>query len=51
MKRVEEHGPFEIHGDRGIMAKFDELLRAFVRQKRMRLPGQVYNPCYRIIAR
>ncbi|HTT07243.1 MAG TPA: nucleotide 5'-monophosphate nucleosidase PpnN [Gammaproteobacteria bacterium] len=49
MKRVEEHGPFEIHGERAIMASLDALLQAFVAQKRMRLPGREYKPCYRIV--
>lgn len=49
MRRVEEHGPFDIHGERDIMSKLDELLRAFVAQQRMRLPGREYMPCYRIV--
>ena len=48
--RVREHGPFEIRGDAAITQQLDELLRAFVEQKRMKLPGTVYEPCYRVIA-
>lgn len=50
MRRVEAHGPFEIHGDKAITAPLDRLLRAFVEQQRMRLPGRAYVPSYRVIA-
>jgi len=51
IRAVEEHGPFQIHGDHDLMAAIDELLRVFVKQKRMKL-GQDesdYQPCYQII--
>jgi hypothetical protein len=32
------------------MSLLDELLAAFVEQKRMRLPGSVYRPVYRLVA-
>ncbi len=32
------------------MRILDELLSAFVAQQRMKLPGSVYTPCYRIVA-
>jgi len=47
---IERHGPFEIHGDAAIMGPMDALLAAFVEQKRMKLPGKDYNPCYRVMA-
>jgi predicted Rossmann-fold nucleotide-binding protein len=50
MRRIEAHGPFEIHGERSIMDPLDRLLRAFVEQRRMRLPGVAYTPCYRLVA-
>ncbi len=49
IRAIEEHGPFEIHGDAEIMNSMDELLTAFVEHHRMRLPGKKYTPCYRII--
>ena len=49
MRRVEKHGPFQIHGDRDIMQALDGLLRAFVEQRRMKISGE-YRPCYRVIA-
>ena len=45
---IERHGPFELSGDPAIMRAMDELLADFVDQQRMKLPGSVYTPCYRI---
>ncbi|MDH7454164.1 nucleotide 5'-monophosphate nucleosidase PpnN [Luteimonas composti] len=49
MRRVEEFGPFQIHGDQDIMQALDALLRAFVQQRRMKISGE-YRPCYQVIA-
>jgi hypothetical protein len=49
IQAIEKHGLFEIQGDARLMAQLDELLSAFVDQGRMKLPGSVYKPCYRII--
>ncbi len=49
LRRVEEHGPFEIHGDPDMMEALDALLRAFVEQRRMKIAGD-YVPCYRVVA-
>jgi len=46
---IEEYGPFELSGDPQIMALLDGLLRAFVDAGRMKLPGTVYQPCYRLV--
>jgi predicted Rossmann-fold nucleotide-binding protein len=48
IRRVEEFGPFEIHGDDDIMQALDALLRAFVQQHRMKIAGD-YRPCYRVV--
>jgi predicted Rossmann-fold nucleotide-binding protein len=48
LRAIEEDGPFEIDGDREIMLALDALLASFVEQQRMKLPGSVYKPCYRI---
>ncbi len=48
MRRIEQHGPFEIRGDKAIMASLDGLLRAFVEQSRMKMSGE-YKPCYRVV--
>jgi hypothetical protein len=49
IRAIEEHGPFEIRGDKAIMARLDALLRAFVEQHRMKLPGRAYEPCFRVV--
>ena len=49
LRAIEERGPFEISGDRDVMRPLDELLKAFVRQKRMKLVGGEYQPCYRLV--
>ena len=49
MRRIEQHGPFEIHGAPDMMQALDGLLRAFVEQRRMKIAGE-YRPCYRVVA-
>jgi predicted Rossmann-fold nucleotide-binding protein len=49
IRAIEQHGPFEIHGEGQIMGPMDVLLSSFVAQSRMKLPGKVYEPCYRVI--
>ena len=49
MRRVEEFGPYQIHGDPDMMQSLDALLQAFVEQHRMKIAGQ-YKPCYEIVA-
>jgi pyrimidine/purine-5'-nucleotide nucleosidase len=49
IKAIDALGPFELHGDKEVMALLDELLSAFVAQKRMKLAGE-YRPCYRLVA-
>ncbi len=49
VRAVETHGPFELHADRDIAQALDSLLRSFVADQRMRLPGQVYTPCYKVV--
>jgi pyrimidine/purine-5'-nucleotide nucleosidase len=49
MREIEKHGLFEIHGDEQIMSAMDDLLSAFVKQKRMKISAEKYKPCYRII--
>jgi predicted Rossmann-fold nucleotide-binding protein len=50
IQAIETLGPYELAGDPAIMRLLDELLAAFVAQKRMRLPGSVYRPVYRLVA-
>ena len=50
VRAIRERGPFEIRGDADIMDSLDELLAAFVRDHRMKLPGgKAYEPCYRLV--
>ncbi|HXO63340.1 MAG TPA: nucleotide 5'-monophosphate nucleosidase PpnN [Steroidobacteraceae bacterium] len=50
IQAIERHGPYELAGDPHLMRMLDELLAAFVAQRRMRLPGSVYKPVYRLVA-
>jgi hypothetical protein len=49
IRSIEEHGHFEIHGEKVIMQSLDRLLESFVKQHRMKLPGKAYTPCYKIV--
>jgi hypothetical protein len=49
IKAIEAKGPYELAGDIAIMQPLDELLAAFVAQQRMRLPGSIYKPVYRLV--
>jgi predicted Rossmann-fold nucleotide-binding protein len=49
IRAIEQHGPFELRGDPGLMTAMDALLTSFVAQHRMKLPGKKYTPCYRIV--
>ena len=50
VRAIEEFGPYEIHGEPALMRRLDELLHAFVKQHRMKLPGgAAYEPCYRVV--
>ncbi len=51
IRLVEEHGPFELRGERTITSALDQLLNDFVAQGRMRLTDPAeYVPCYRVVA-
>ena len=49
IRDIERNGPYELVGDPSVMGHLDALLAAFVAQQRMKLPGSVYTPCYRIV--
>jgi len=49
IRAIEQHGRFQIRGDKSIMEPMDALLASFVAQHRMKLPGKKYNPCYEIV--
>ena len=50
IQAIEREGPYELAGDPAVMRLLDELLAAFVSQRRMRLPGSTYRPVYRLVA-
>ena len=50
IKAIERCGPYELSGDASIMRLLDDLLTAFVAQRRMKLPGTEYRPVYRLVA-
>jgi predicted Rossmann-fold nucleotide-binding protein len=50
VRAIEQYGPFELSGDPQIMGPLDLLLRSFVAQRRMKLAGSEYKPCYRLVA-
>src|SRR6201991_3199647 len=50
VKAIAAHGPFVIDGEPEIMRALDDLLKAFVEQHRMKLPGgTAYEPCYVVL--
>ena len=46
---IAREGPFELAGEAALMRLLDRLLNAFVHQRRMKLPGSSYVPCYRLV--
>ncbi len=49
IRSIEQHGPYEVRGDAKMLAALDTLLASFVASERMKLPGEAYVPCYRIV--
>lgn len=49
IQAIQEHGLFEIRGEKKIMQPLDQLLESFVQQNRMKLPGSKYTPCYKVV--
>ena len=45
---IERQGPFTINGSTAVMRLLDKLLAAFVEQRRMKISGGDYVPCYRV---
>lgn len=49
IRQIAQKGPYKLQGDKQIMYQMDQLLRGFVTQQRMKLPGATYVPCYEIM--
>lgn len=47
-QKIAEYGPFQIRGEKAIMQAFDELLKTFIQQGRMKVTAD-YLPCYQIL--
>jgi hypothetical protein len=45
---IEENGPFQISGELEIMQSLDALLCSFIEHQRMKVPGKIYSPCYKL---
>ncbi|MDL0430959.1 nucleotide 5'-monophosphate nucleosidase PpnN [Marinobacter sp. TBZ242] len=51
IRQVQARGPFEIAGDPALLAPLEAMLKEFVTQNRMKLPGSgAYEPSYRIVS-
>lgn len=48
IRQIRDFGPFNLSGEADLMARIDALLKSFVAQQRMKLPGTEYRPCYSI---
>lgn len=46
---IKEFGPYQLSGEQQLMSKLDNLLKAFIEQKRMKLDAESYKPCYRVL--
>ncbi|GAA0686981.1 nucleotide 5'-monophosphate nucleosidase PpnN [Marinobacterium maritimum] len=50
IRAIEEHGPFELHGEPEVIEALDQLLQSFVDQRRMKINHEEYEPCFRLAA-
>ncbi len=50
VRAIKEQGPFTLQGDKELLLLLDKLLSAFSKQGRMKIAGDAYNPCYKIIS-
>lgn len=48
IRAIEAHGPFELSGEPEVMASLEQLLNAFVEQRRMKINHEDYRPCFRL---
>ncbi len=48
IKRIKQHGPYQLKGDAELIKALENLLLSFVKQKRMKLKGE-YTPCYELL--
>lgn len=48
VRAIELYGPFQLDGDKEIMAALDRLLKAFIDQRRMKIDYSAYVPCFEL---
>lgn len=48
VRAIEQFGPFQLDGDKEIMAALDKLLKAFIEQRRMKIDYSSYVPCFEL---
>ncbi len=49
LEQIRLHGPYKLNAQTQMLEKLDVLLRSFVAQDRMKLPGsKAYQPCYTV---
>lgn len=49
LEQIRLHGPYKLKAQKKMLDKLDVLLRSFVAQNRMKLPGsKAYQPCYTV---
>ena len=46
IRQIEEHGPYRLKGDPGLIAALDTMLGEFVSSGRMKISAGEYCPCY-----
>ncbi len=49
IEAIEKYGPYKLKGDATLCAEVDNLLQAFIKQRRMKLASKEYKPCYEFI--
>jgi predicted Rossmann-fold nucleotide-binding protein len=50
LQAIREHGPYRIRAEADFAAPLDRLLANFVKEHRMKIPGdRDYEPCYRLV--
>ncbi|MFT4729708.1 MAG: putative Rossmann-fold nucleotide-binding protein [Granulosicoccus sp.] len=50
IRRIAEHGPFQLHADPKLIGALDTMLEEFVSNGRMKISSGDYQPCYRLVA-
>ena len=49
IEQVRLKGPYQLSGDKTFLSSVDRLLQMLVRQKRMKLDQEKYQPCYQLV--